>query len=233
MSGRTGPRRGTPRAEPGPCRLPGRGLAGVLLALALAGGGILAAAADVAAQEEDAAEDEEELLVEAPRPFRLSASGSAMLWEEAATRSPDDGSLWGLEVERLVLRWAFVRVGGAFGTSTVTSGDRSADVNTYLVEVLGGPRLSLRELRRIGVIPFASVGVGSVVHDPREDGLADRSQNAFTWGLGVEWSVRPDLGVRAEWRRYSADLQDIFEQIDLTGENRDADRLQISVFWAF
>lgn len=205
-----------------------------LLALLLAAGGCLLAAGSASAQEgEDGGEDDEPTLVEAPRAFRLSASGSALLWEEAPTRSPDDGSLWGLEVERLVLRWAFVRLGGAFGTSTIDGGDRSAEVNTYLFEVVGGPRLALRELRRIGVVPFAAAGVGSLVHDPRPDGLVDRSQNAFTWGVGVEWSLRPELGVRAEWRRYSVDLQDVFSQVDRTGEGRDADRFQLSVFWAF
>lgn len=209
-------------------------LAGALLALALAAPGALLAGGEAAAQEgEDAGGAVEPILVEAPRPFRLSASASALLWEDAATRSPEDGSLWGLEVGRHVLRWAFVRLGGAFGTTTVTSGGRSADANTYLVEVVGGPRLALRELRRIGVVPFAAVGVGSVVHDPRPDGLVDRSQNAFTWGGGVEGSLGPELGVRAEWRRYSVDLQDIFDRVDRTGEGRDADRFQLSVFWAF
>lgn len=214
-------------------RTPGT-LAGALLALALAAAGALLPAGDVAAQEgEEGVGEDEPILVEAPRPYRLSASASALLWQEAATRSPDDGSLWGLEVGRHVLRWAFVRLGGAFGTTTVTSGDRSADANTFLFEVIGGPRLALPELRRIGLVPFAAAGVGSVVHDPRPDGLVDRSQNAFAWGGGIEWSLRPELGVRAEWRRYSVDLQDIFSQVDRTGEGRDADRFQLSVFWAF
>lgn len=209
-------------------------LAGALLALVLAASGTLLAAGEATAQEgEDVDGEDEPMLVEAPRPFRLSASGSALLWEDAATRSPADGSLWGLEVGRHVLRWAFVRLGGAFGTTTLNSGGRSADTNTYLVEVLGGPRLALPNLRRIGVVPFAAVGVGSVVHDPRPDGLVDRSQNAFTWGAGVEWSLRPELGARAEWRRYSVDLQDVFDRVDRTGEGRDADRFQLSVFWAF
>jgi opacity protein-like surface antigen len=209
-------------------------LAGAFLALVLAASGALLAAGEAAAQEEDDAGGEDEpILVEAPRPFRLSASASALLWEDAATRSPEDGSLWGLEVGRHVLRWAFVRLGGAFGTTTLSSGGRSADTNTYLFEVVGGPRLALRGLRRIGVVPFAAVGVGSVIHDPRPDGLVDRSQNAFTWGAGVGWTLRPELGVRAEWRRYSVDLQDVFNRIDRTGEGRDADRFQLSVFWAF
>lgn len=205
-----------------------------LLALVLAATSALAPTGDAAGQQEGGgAEEDEPILVEAPRPFRLSASASALLWEDAATRSPEDGSLWGLEVGRHVLRWAFVRLGGAFGTTTLSSGGRSADTNTYLVDVVGGPRLAFRDLRRIGVVPFAAVGVGSVVHDPRPDGLVDRSQNAFTWGAGVEWSLRPELGVRAEWRRYSVDLQDVFDRIDRTGEGRDADRFQVSVVWAF
>lgn len=213
----------------------GRTPPALLAVLLLSALGALAAPAGTAAQEggEGADEEGEEMLVEAPRPFRLSASGSALLWEEAATRSPEDGSLWGLEIERQVLRWAFVRLGGAFGTAAVSDGERSADVNTYLFEVTGGPRLALPALREAGVVPFAAVGVGTVVHDPRSDDLVDRSQNAFTWGLGVEWAVRPSLGLRAEWRRYSVDLQSLFDGVDLTGQVRDADRFQASVFWAF
>lgn len=214
-------------------RRPGR-LAGALPALVLAAAAALAPTADVAGQQEgEAAEEDEPILVEAPRPFRLSASASALLWEDAATRHPEDGSLWGLEVGRHLLRWAFVRLGGAFGTTTVNSGDRSADANTYLVEVVGGPRLALPELRDVGVVPFAAAGVGTVVHDPRPEGLVERSQNAFTWGLGVEWTLRAGLGVRAEWRRYTVDLQDVFSQVDRSGVGRDADRFQLSVFWAF
>lgn len=214
-------------------RRPGARAVPCLVVLAVAAA--LLAAGDAAAQEGRGGDgpDAEGLLVEAPRPFRLAATGSALLWEEAPTRSPEDGSVWGLDVERLLLPYAFARLGGAFGTTTVVSGDRSADVNTYLAEVVVGPRLALPGLRRVGVVPFAAVGVGTVVHDPTEDGLSTRSQNAFSWGAGVEWSFRPQLGVRAEWRRYSADLEDIFAELDRTGESRDADRLQISVFWAF
>lgn len=211
----------------------GRGLPAGAAVLLAAAAGLLAVAPPLAAQHGGDAAEEEELLVEAPRPYRLAGSGSALLWDEAATRKPEDGSLWGLELERLVLEWAFARLGGFFGTSTVTSGGRSADVNSYLFEVAAGPRIALRELRRAGVVPFASVGIGTLVHDPDDDGLASRSQNVFSWGGGVEWSVRPSLGVRAEWRRYSADLEDIFADVDRTGEVRDAHRLQIAVFWSF
>lgn len=211
---------------------PGRRALTVLAAVVAAAGAFLPASAPASAQQEGGAQAEE-MLVEAPRPFRVGATASALLWEEAATRSPDDGALWGLDVERLLLRWAFARLGTAFGTSTVTGADRSVDVNTYLLEVVAGPRLALPALRRAGVVPFAEIGVGSVVHDPKVDGLTTRSQNAFSWGGGVEWSFRPELGVRAEWRRYSASLEDVFADLDRTGETRDADRLQITVFWAF
>lgn len=221
---------GGPRRER---RRPVRRALPVLAAAVLAVAALLAAAPAAAQEDGGGAETAEELLVEAPRPYRIAVTGSALLWHEAATRSPDDGSLWGLEVERLLLRWAFARLGAAFGRSTVTSGERSADVNSYLLEVVLGPRVAVADLRELGVIPYAAVGFGSLVHDPRVDGLATRSQNAFSWGAGVEWSFRPDLGVRAEWRQYSADLEDIFAELDRTGQTRDADRFQIAVFWAF
>lgn len=202
-------------------------VAAVLAAAAL----LLSPAAGTA--QGDAGGPAEPLLVEAPRPFSLGATGGALLWGEAATRSPEDGGLWGLEVQRRLVRWAWARVGAGFGTSTVTGDGRSVDVDSYLFEVSVGPRIALPALRRAGVVPFAGVTLGTLVHDPTRDGLTSRSQNAFAWGAGVAWSFHPRLGVRAEWRRYEVELEDLFAELDRTGATRDAHRIQATLYWTF
>lgn len=220
-----GPRRGAaPGRRPGVAGLGRAALAAVVVSLAA---GLLVRPATARAQ------GPEGYLVEAPRPYRIGVTGSALVWEDAATRSPSDGSLWGLDVERTLFRYASVRLGGAFGTTTLESVEQSADANTYLLEVMVGPRLALPTLLEAGVIPFGTVGLASIVHDPAPDGLLARSQNAFSWGAGVEWSFLPRLGLRAEWRSYAADLENVFDPADRTGQGRDADRFQATLHWSF
>lgn len=215
---------------PRPARIPV--LAGLFLLLVL----LLAPAAALPAQEAAGTGEQAErgpLLVEAPRQFRVTATGGALAWEDASTRSPDDGGLWGVDVERILFPYLSARLGGAFGTSSIAATDRSVDVDTYVVEVLLEPRLALPALLEAGLVPFGTVGVGTVVHDPDAPGLITRSQNAFAYGLGAEYLFLPRFGVRAEWRRYSVELENVFDQVDRTGETRDADRFQVGVFWTF
>lgn len=213
---------------PGPRGGRARGRRAALAAVALSLAAALAAPPATAR-----AQGEEGYLVDAPRPYRIGVTGSALLWEEAATRSPSDGSLWGLDVERTLFRYASVRLGAAYGTTTLENAGRSADADTYVLEVLVGPRLALPSLQEAGVVPFGTVGLGSVVHDPSPGGLVARSQNAFSWGGGVEWRFLPRLGLRAEWRSYTADLENVFDPVDRTGESRDADRFQATLHWSF
>lgn len=221
-----GPRRGAAsgRRRPGVARIGRAALAAMVVSLAAA---LLVRPATARAQ------GQEGYLVDAPRPYRIGVTGSALLWEDAATRSPSDGSLWGLDVERTLFRYASVRLGGAFGTTTLENAEQSADANTYVLEVMAGPRLALPTLLEAGVVPFGTVGLASIVHDPTPEGLIARSQNAFAWGAGVEWRFLPRLGLRAEWRSYAADLENIFDPADRTGQGRDADRFQATLHWSF
>lgn len=173
---------------------------------------------------------EEPAMAEAPAQFRLSLSAGGMLWEDR-DRTPDDGPLWGLDVERTLASFLSVRLGGAVGTSTLRAGGQSADFTAYLGELVMEGRAAPPALRRAGVLPFATLGVATLTHDPAPDGLPTASQNALAWGAGLE--VRPfdRFGLRGEWRRYSVEMENFFDPLDRSSEDRSANRLYVTVFW--
>lgn len=174
----------------------------------------------------------EPTMAEAPNQFRLSLSGAGLFWKDDPARSVSDGTLWGIDLERTVARYASLRLGGAVGSADLTVADRSSAVTSYLVELLAEGRLALPSLVRVGVVPLATVGVAGLTFDPEEDGVSTVSQNTFLFGGGVEVLPLPHLGARLEWRRYSVQLENPFEPVDRSGETRDADRLLVTLFWA-
>lgn len=180
------------------------------------------------------AEPEPPEIAEAPSQFRVGLTGSALLWEEAAERSPTDGSLWGVDVERVLFRYLGVRLDAALGTNRVRGTSDSVDVTSYLAEVVAAVRIAPPALEEeVGVVPFLAVGVGTLVHDPHREGLTTASQNALSWGIGFELSRFDRFGVRAEWRRYDVDVEDLFDALDRTGASRRADRLQLTGYVTF
>lgn len=199
---------------------------------------VLLAPAAAGAQEEPGPsgppdEPEAPAMAEAPRQFHLGLTASALSWSDAAGPTPDASGLVGVELERLLVRFASVRLGGAYGTSTVAGAPGAVDVNAALFEVGLTGRLDLGPMREAGVVPSAGLGIGSVVFDPVAADLPTRSQNAFFYGAGIEARPLPRIGVRAEWRRYRVEMENVFEPTDRTGSDRDADRFQASVFWTF
>ncbi len=184
---------------------------------------------DVEAPEEVEAPE----IAEAPLHFRIGLSGSAMRWEEADERRPSNGSLWGPSVERVLFRYLGVRLDAAYGTGRIRGAADTVDVKTYLAEVALVGRIAPPALDGADVVPFVTGGIGSLVHDPDREGLPTASQNALSWGLGVEALPLDRLGVRAEWRRYDADLENVFDALDRSGVSRRADRFQVTAYWTF
>lgn len=172
-------------------------------------------------------------LVSAPRQFRLALTGGGMFWDQTRSRAPQDAAAWGLDVERLLLRYLSVRLGATYLPTRVEDPAGATDVHGWLFEVSAEPRLALPSLERIGVIPFVTAGAGSIIFDPRQSGLTTRSQNAFELGAGVEARIAPTLGARAEWRTYTASLQTLFDPTRRDGVTRRAQRLLVSLYWAF
>lgn len=176
----------------------------------------------------------------APAQFRVGVTGSQLGWSGGEQSTPDDGGLWGLELERLLLSAAAIRLEASHGTTTLVSSDDAVDARTYLLAVTGVARLALDPLERVGMVPFGTLGIGSVVHDPDRDDLTTASQNTLSWGAGLE--ARPfgraasslaPVGLRVEWRRYQVELENVFDPVDLTSRTRHANRFSASLFWAF
>lgn len=172
-------------------------------------------------------------MAEAPHLFHLGPSASVLTWEETGGPAYDDATLWGLGVERLIASFLAVRLDGGYGRGEVTGGGRTLELNTYLAEIALAVRPPVPALARVGVAPYAVVGLGTVVHDPADEDLATASQNALSWGLGVDLKPLDRFGVRLEWRRHDVDLENLLDATDRTGTSRDADRFQLSLYWAF
>jgi len=181
----------------------------------------------------DTATVREPEIAPAPRQFRLAATGGGLFWDASKSRAPEDAGAFGLDVERLLVRYLSLRLGATYFPTRVEDAGGATDVHGYLLEVAAEPRLDLPALERVGVIPFATVGAGTIVFDPRQSDLTTRSQNAFELGGGVEARIAPRLGARAEWRTYTASLQTLFVPTDRSGVTRHARRLLVSLYWTF
>lgn len=172
-------------------------------------------------------------MAESPRQFHLSATMGALSWSDGPGPAVDGSALFGLDVERLLTPYASVRLAGAHGSTSATGPDGTAGVNVVLFELGVTGRVAVSSLRRAGVVPFVSAGIGSIVFDPEAEDLTTRSQNALSYGAGVEARPMRRIGFRAEWKHYDARLENLFDPTDRTGSTRDADRFQASVFWTF
>ncbi|HKK27722.1 MAG TPA: hypothetical protein VKB18_06540 [Gemmatimonadota bacterium] len=227
----------TTRRPPGRGRPPAALTGALALALAVAAGplraqqGSPAPAAGTAPA--DTAGPAEPEIAPAPLQFRLGLSAGALMWDQSRSRVPGDDAAWGIDVGRQLLRYLSVRLGVAYLPTRVEDPAGATDVHGYLLEVAAEPRLALPSLERIGVVPFATVGAGTLVFDPRQPDLPTRSQNAFEVGGGLEGRIAPRFGARAELRAYTASLQSLFEPTDRTGATRHAQRLMVSLYWTF
>lgn len=194
---------------------------------------VLLAPAGLGAQEEPSERTEAPAMAEAPEAFRLGPTVDVLTWTEGPGPTPEDATLWGLAVERLLDQVLAVRLGLAHGSGSVAGGGQEVDVGTYVADLSLLVRGRLPRAAEAGVVPFGAVGVGTVVHDPADDDLSTASQNALSYGLGVDVRALNRFGARVEWRRYAVNLENIFDPVDRSGSSRDADRFQAVLYWAF
>lgn len=177
---------------------------------------------------------------EAPLQFEVGPTVSSATWETVSGR-PDiaNATMLGLSVESVVANYFGIRFDAAYGTPSFTDGtagggSESVDVHQYFVDVSLVARLGLPKLREIGVVPFATIGLGSVVHDPKPDDLTTRSQSAWEYGAGIDLPLRSHLGARLEWRRAEVSLEDLFDDgTDRTGRTVSNDRFTLGAYVRF
>lgn len=169
-----------------------------------------------------------------PRQFKISTFLGALLWGTEEDRPDvDDAAIVGLEIERQVGHYIAFRLSGGYGRTTLTENTAAVDVNQFLIDLAVVPRLALGPLRRAGVIPFGTVGIGTLVHDPEDDELVTKSQSALELGGGIDVDFSKRFGGRVEWRHYMVDSENIFEPTDRSGVTRTVERLSASLYWKF
>jgi len=171
---------------------------------------------------------------ELPQRFSVALGGTRWVWDDAppGTSSVGDATSVGLELESLVTSWLAFRLGGGFGRPTLRDGADGVGANQYHVEALGSLRAPwpLAEWR---VTPFIDGGWGSLVHDPRRNGLVTKNQSMWLYGAGIEWDALDRLGIRVGWRRAEAELSTVFDPLERDSVTVDAGRWLWSLYWRF
>lgn len=170
----------------------------------------------------------------APELFRVGVTGARLDWPSAGGERNvvDDHLAAGIEIEAVVTRWLGFRLGVTFGGTEIRSPSaEGTDVRHVLVEVMAAPRLAIDRLRDEGVTPWAEVGLGTLVHDPDDDALVSRNQNALVFGAGVDWDALGPLGVRAGWRRTRLELADVFDPEDRGSTEVWTSRVVVGAYW--
>lgn len=171
---------------------------------------------------------------DAPRQFKLAAALSVQRWGDAAGRGEvDDSWLYGLEVERLLIDFLSIRLSGAYGRGSVAGASGEVDLNQYLVDLALLGRLAIEPLASAGVIPYAGVLGGSIVHDPVERDLRTRSQTALGFGAGTEVRLTDRLGLHLDWRHLFVELEDILNPESREAVQVEVDRASAGLFWRF
>lgn len=171
---------------------------------------------------------------ELPQRFSIAVGGTSWVWNDApaGTASVGDATSVGLELESLVRSWLAFRLGGGFGRPNLRIDSDDVGANQYHVEVMGVFRVPW-PLAEWNVTPFIDGGWGSLVHDPRRDGLATKNQSMWLYGAGMEWDALHRLGVRVAWRRTEAELSSIFDPLEQDSVTVDANRWLWSLYWRF
>lgn len=203
------------------------------------GTGIPGIARELSAQEpaRDTLDATDPAVPETPRLFRIGIAGGALAWDDGGQGvSLDDGSLWGLDIESRPNRFLAFRASGAWGRGAAagvdtTGAPASTDLSQWIADLAAVGRLGIGPLERAGLVPFGTVGLGTVVHDPVQEGLLTASQSAFSFGAGLDLDISASFGGRAEWRRYRVEVEDPFDPMDRAGTTRTADRFFASLYW--
>jgi hypothetical protein len=119
-----------------------------------------------------------------------------------------------LSIERILVRGIRGRLSMAAGKTTLhlEEVERDAWIMPFDLQVLLSPDFG--PFRRLGVMPYAVVGFGTLVTNPSGDGpedeLSTRSQSQWTYGGGIQARVRERFEARLEGTVAGVRLADPF-----------------------
>lgn len=178
---------------------------------------------------------DEPAMPEAPHQYKLGAWAGGQVWGSSGMfpAEIDDHPVIGLDVERLLVRFASLRFGVGYASTSATDGDTSIDLATYVFDFDLRGRLAFEPLRSAGITPIVLVSAGAVVHDPDGSDRRTRSQTALGAGGAVELNLTARVGAQADWRHLWVNLEDAFDPTSRESEQVDADRFTVGLYWRF
>jgi len=169
-----------------------------------------------------------------PLRYKLAASWGVHSWDQTERSGEiDQGSLYGLEIEHLMREWIAIRLTTLYGRTSYAFEGESAEIDQYLIELFLNGRLSAGPLASLGVVPYAGILGGSVVHDPEGGGLRTRSQSGYGFGVGMEYAPVGRFGVQVDWRRATVRLENPLRPESGGADEVDWDRFAGSLYWRF
>ena len=96
-----------------------------------------------------------------------------------------------------------------------------AEVGYGMLADKGGFELTTLEILAVGSYPLANqLSVLGKIGFARLDASPGEDENEFTFALGLQYDITPNLGAKLQWQRYSTDPDDI-------------DLITIGVLWKF
>jgi hypothetical protein len=153
-----------------------------------------------------------------PRAFAFGVGVGSYRWEDPSPY--EDLTMTSLSIERILWRGVRGRASMSAGKTTVHAGADEVDawVMPFDLQVVVSPDFG--PLRRLGVMPYAVGGFGSLITNPSGDAenieLTTRSQSQWTYGGGILARVGGRFEGRFEGTAAGVRLNDPVES-----ENRD------------
>ena len=117
------------------------------------------------------------------------SGGYSLLRDDDLTKH---GSGWVGSVDVNFDRWTgiMVELGGNYSTSTILGKNVDAHIYSYMA----GPQFSIRNRSR--AVPFVQILIGGTTRNITHIGGTDNTDLAMQLGGGVDWWLRPKVGLR-------------------------------------
>lgn len=178
-------------------------------------------------------------IVPKPRSFAFAVGLGTYRWEEPSPFGApyDDLTMISLSIERMLWRGVRGRASMAAGKTTLHVEPDEVDtwVMPFDLQVLLSPDFG--PFRRLGVMPYAVGGFGSLITNPSGDTedleLTTRSQSVWTYGGGVQASFRERFEARLESTAAGVRLSDPVESEERETQTVHNRRWEGRISWLF